>query len=322
MYKISHQKIVGPVQSAARILHIDLLCNSAPSWCRHLMEIADSYTFVDAYNPYQIHDALCVRPTIIVFGGGSWNKETQYICNDAIKIYLKNHPDVVSFAYWGDGILDSINNIDTSNINVVFCAFHEAVNKFKKEKKVNAEFAVHPIDTNIFYPDYSIPEIYDWCFVGTAYGNKRQKYVDELKKNFPNCIIKGLGYNPEMPPCNYEETANIFRQSKIIININDDEYSNLDSYFSDRLLLGMCAGKLVLTNKQPGLNHLFKQTVNIDWYESMDELKSKISFYLLNDEMRKNIGIRAGNDSSIYSMKNMIPKFCKTAMKYKRGLYV
>ena len=163
---------------------------------------------------------------------------------------------------------------------------------------------------------YDINEKYDWCFVGTNYGAKRNIYIEELKKVFPKYIIKGLGFEGDSYS-SYEETSIIFSQSKIIININDDEYCSLSKYFSDRLIMGMMCGKLVLTNNQNNLDSVFKIGTDLDTYKDLNELIEKMKYYLNVDYRRKEIGDKAILSTSDYSMRKMFPKFFETALRLK-----
>ena len=314
MYKIYFDKLKGINNEPSRVLHIDLLCNSGYSWCRYISEISDIYIFLDAVNANQIGNALLSKPTHIVLGGGYWGKNTQDECVEKIKKYIEKNPNTIIFGYWGDGILNSISNIDTSILDVVFCAFGEAVDKFK-ELGVEAVFYPHPVDCNLFNK-YDINEKYDWCFVGTNYGAKRNIYIEELKKVFPKYIIKGLGFEGDSYS-SYEETSIIFSQSKIIININDDEYCSLSKYFSDRLIMGMMCGKLVLTNNQNNLDSVFKIGTDLDTYKDLNELIEKMKYYLNVDYRRKEIGDKAILSTSDYSMRKMFPKFFETALRLK-----
>lgn len=307
-----------PKNTDMRILHIDLMCNAGPYWSRQLASMSSLYMFVSANNPQQLQHALRCKPTHIIYGGGFWNS---YLFNnnfDLIINYLKCSPRCVTWGYWGDGTISLIKNPSKYVFaDIVFCSSTDAVQAFK-EIGFNAEFAVHPVDNNTYYRHPLIGERYDWCFVGTNYGKTRTRHLEAAKEISGNGLVRGLGHNPAVTFSTFEETANLFRQSRIILNINDDDYIHLGMYFSDRLLMAMFLCKFLLTTYQPGLEKIFKRGVHLDWYKDEKELKEKLKYYLDNPKERNNIAIAGSKLMKTYSIEHMIPSFFQKAITQHR----
>lgn len=287
------------------ILHIDLMCNAGPSWSRQLAGMSGQYIYIDSSDPKLfkrvIHGA---NPNIIVCGGGYWNSKLER--SGLLDIYLIRNKRTISFGYWGDGTMSLIKK---TNVDIVFCSSIDAVKKFTA-LGVMAKFSPHPIDTNIFYPHKNIHKIYDWSFIGTNYGTTRQEHLDILKKAMPNnYVIYGQGHVPKVRNVTFEQAANIFRQSKIVLNINDCKYMHLGRYFSDRVLMAMACGSFVLTTKQKYLDKVFKKEVHLDWYKDKNDLLNKIRQYLDDDEMREKIALTGSLVAHNFSLDKRIVYF-------------
>ncbi len=300
-----------------RVLHIDLMCNAGPHWSRQIAAMSGMYMFVDSNNHVGLTKALDAEPTHIVYGGGFWNSALYKTRLDEIVSHLKTHPRCITWGYWGDGTMSLIENpIDYVFADVVFCSSTNAVKLFQ-ELGFKAEFAVHPIDSNIYYKHKQINEIYDWNFIGTNYGTTRREHVAIAKTVSNKHLIMGRGHKPVVPVASFEETANYFRQSKITLNINDDKYTHLGQYFSDRLLMAMFVGKFVLTTYQPGLEKMFTRGGHLDWYTGEEELVEKMDLYLNNQRDRNRIAFSGHRFvSNRYSIGRMIPGFFSKAEKY------
>lgn len=296
-----------------KVLHIDMMCNAGPYWVRQIAGMSESYLFVDSSNPKFLPQFLTYNPTHIVLGGGFWNSKAQEKHSDLLNKYL-NAKKGRCFGYWGDGTMSLINE---PVADIVFCSSVNAVNKFK-QLKTHAEYAPHPVESELYYDDPSIEKIYDWNFIGTNYGTTRQRQLDMLRGLPYNGIIRGQGHVPKTLTISFEQTANVFRQSKITININDDKYLNLNKYFSDRLLMAMFCKSLVLTTWQPGLESIFIPGKHLDTFKTDEELVEKLGFYLENPDKVKEIVDMAYNSVQQYSIQNMIAYFFQKTQRTSR----
>ena len=309
------------------VLHFDQLCNAGPYWSRKIASMSGSYIYFDSNitlhdNPNNIKESalakkrdnlikvLSYKPDYVVCGGGFWNSTIYNNFKDIIKEYLHENKDCISFGYWGDGNMSLIKDPVAKSI---FCSSIDAVQIFKN--KTNAYYYPHPVETKLYYPNNKISETYDWNFIGTNYGTTRKKDIAIMKKVSNNYILRGQGHLPKVTPSSFEETADIFRQSKITFNITDVKYSDLDMHFSDRILMAMCCGKFVLANYTKGMEKVFKRGVHLDWYCNNSELKSKINYYLQNDVIRKKVAANGYKYARRYSLDQAIPYFFMISKK-------
>lgn len=306
--------LVKKVNHIKSVLHIDLMCNAGPYWSRQIAAMAKTYVFADSSDLSSVNNGLKIAPTHIVLGGGFWNSE---ICKQPaiLEKYIAASNPIV-WSYWGDGTMSLVNdpfpNSNKTLIDIIFCSSDNAVEKFRSFG-YSAEYAVHPVESMLYYEDKTIDKIYDWSFIGTNYGTTRGRQLDIIKSLGYKYFIGGPGHAEKAPILSFEQTATLMRQSKITININDDFYTNLDRYFSDRIPMAMMCGSMVLTTYQPGLERLFNRGHDIDWFYSDEELIEKIHCYINNDALRNNVETNCINSSADFSIQKMIPRFFETA---------
>jgi len=304
-----------------RILHIDFMGNGSAYWGRTLSSMCDLYVFLPiTSNIPDMSAALNTKPTHIVCGGGFYA-----FANDAqeqlqMLSHYKQNNNVAGFSYYGDGGTDLqsmgfymqlyLNKI----VDVIFCSSDDAVNVCR-ENGIKSEYKPHPVPDLFFNFNQPLPLIWDWCFTGN-HQSERHKIISLAKTISSNCIIRGLGHKIAVPQSSYEETAIIYRHSKIVLNITISECISLSRYFSDRLPMALCGGRFCLTNYQKNLEMVFKRGKHLDWYSSEDELKDKMIYYINNDNVREEIaknGYFLAKDT--FTMKKLLSYFLATAEK-------
>jgi hypothetical protein len=122
-----------------------------------------------------------------------------------------------------------------------------------------------------------VKKIRDVAFIGHCQGRgHRREYVEAL--GIP--VIQGV-YR--------EEHARTVGETNINLNFTEGGAS-------DRVYKVMAAGGFLLSEPWPGMEEDFTPGVHLDTFGSVDELRRKIGFYLLNDPLRVTIaenGLRA-----------------------------
>lgn len=137
------------------------------------------------------------------------------------------------------------------------------------------------------YRPYPIMEKYDWCFIGHLNSGHRIDLVDRFVKEFDLGDGKGyLGWRmPQIQGHNVlDDVAKKFSMSKIIIN----DAIKMD--LNMRLWESMACGKMLLTQRIPGIEDFFKDGKDLVLYDSIDDAVEKARYYLLHDEERVAIG--------------------------------
>lgn len=124
------------------------------------------------------------------------------------------------------------------------------------------------------YPKKAIINKYDVCFVGNVGSWNRVDFLDRMFKEFPNFF-----YGKRL----FEEAAEIFCSSKVVLNISIKDDVNM------RVFEALSTGSFLLTNELPGLSVLFKDGVHLATYRTLDEAVEKARYYLAHDDERQKI---------------------------------
>ena len=157
----------------------------------------------------------------------------------------------------------------------VFCNQARAVAEFIRDgiPKDRCIWLPHAAEPQA-YPKKEIINKYDVCFVGNINGYKRVDFLDGMFKAFPNFFFgKRL----------FEEAAEKFNQSKIVLNISIHDDINM------RVFETLSTGSFLLTNELDTLPHLFKDGVHLVTYKDLDDAIDKAKYYIEHDAEREKI---------------------------------
>ena len=133
---------------------------------------------------------------------------------------------------------------------------------------------------------------YDVVFVGSNYGYRGQ-VIDKIKKSGINITAFGPGFPSGMLTA--EQSAEVFSQSKIILGMGFISYSRKLSTLKLRDFDALFTGAMYITSRNSDLEELFLEDKHIAYYDSVEDLISKINKYLDNDELRESVALNAQN---------------------------
>lgn len=226
------------------------------------------------------------------------NKVLSYDQRDdqIIEICKNTHPDLVLFskcntvnirvvkecnkitktALW---FMDYIYTMDDELLEKVkYCnyIFISRWDPYYKAKKINTNtfFLQEGFDddNNIYIPN--IDQIYNITFIGSITGNgchfNRKEYYDAINFKVFNNV-----YNLEH--------SKIVCQSKINLNFSEGDGT------SDRIYKLMASKGFVLTQPWKNIELDFKIGIDLDIFTSIEDLKTKINYYINNDKLREQI---------------------------------
>jgi len=169
----------------------------------------------------------------------------------------------------------------------------------------NVEYWQIGIDPKIFHPldintrnrlktEYN----HNVVFCGGNYGKfpgskERFDVISGLKKVFgDNFGLYGefwpQGWHKGILPFCDQNLA--YNASKIVINVNNFNYTKM--YFSDRQLVGMASGAMMICHYIPGLEIYFQNGIDLAWFHSTDECVDLVRHYLEKLEELEAIGAR------------------------------
>lgn len=109
----------------------------------------------------------------------------------------------------------------------------------------------------------------------------RREMVEFLQKEFPDQFsVYGNNWKGSQLAMQKEEIK-LYQSAQIAICQNNFEE---ESYTSDRIWRVMACGAFCLTKYFKGIENLFTRYEELDWWDTLDELKDKLTHYLTNPE--------------------------------------
>ncbi len=131
---------------------------------------------------------------------------------------------------------------------------------------------------------YKIPGIIkdiDVLFVGSM-TPRRKQIVEELKKNFSVTFCQSFG----------KEMVELFNRAKIVLNLHAEEYLDTET----RIFEALGCGAFIITDKLAQENP-FVNNVHLVEADSLEDMKTKISYYLQNDTERESVALAGHNEA-------------------------
>ncbi len=144
-------------------------------------------------------------------------------------------------------------------------------------------------DPEIYFPNYQTPKHIDIVFMGNNHASfplsdYRMEMVHELKRTYGE-RFKSYGHGMhDGYISNQHEEAEVYRRSKIGINLSHYDY---ERYTSDRMMRMLCSGVCVLSHRYTAMEEEFNGEVVV--WDSLDELKNQIDSLLANEVKRQEI---------------------------------
>ena len=210
----------------------------------------------------------------------------------------------------------------------IFCFEYDDIKYLNEKYNLDAQYLPLGADTKIFSPVENMTRDIDISFIGTAsklrikllekvcehalkenwsvkigghfYDSKHfwKKYLFGLKNSALAKFLDNRYYSPD-------EAANLYRRSKICLNINTVQHKSLSPRTFE-----ICATKsFQLMNAGQKSNGLMNLETDIATFDGTEDLIEKISFYLANDDLREKIA-SAGYNSVMKNctLKNSVEK--------------
>lgn len=171
--------------------------------------------------------------------------------------------------------------------NFISCVSNGIVEYFKHKGIESARYIPEGVDTDIFYPNYSIDPKYiaDISFIGTR-DSVRDLFVAFLQYQYKELNIKCYGDGWDNAPVYNEEFSKVCTASKIMLGIN----RGADSY-SDRALLTLASSGFYLVNYTTGFENYFDIGSHLVTYTSWESLSGAVRYYLNDEQSRRRIAL-------------------------------
>lgn len=223
----------------------------------------------------------------------------KYANNKNVKtiIWQVDDPYILDYAYNKKEHIDKLKEY-----NIIYSTNKESINNQYKNLNLNVEFLPFGYDKK-FHNNLNLEKKYDVSFVGSAFNTRKNNYIKYIHND-----IDLFGCNDNLwkhkGRISYLEMINILNQTKINLNFSDQPVNNIYC-LKNRVTETLGCGQFLLTENFPELNEMFSIGKDLDSFSSLDELKSKIEFYLKNDSIREKIAKNGYNTIQKYSYSNL-----------------
>ncbi|WP_141604630.1 CgeB family protein [Terrilactibacillus laevilacticus] len=256
---------------------------------------------IELFNKAIIGSIDNYKPTLLFVAKGLWVRpETIKYAKEKSIITLHWHPDDAFNPENSSYLLNKANLI--YDLLITPKSFNVKEYQHVGAKKVL--YLPYCFDPNIHYPvklkRYDIDKYKsDMVFVG-AMRKKRLKELKKISHLECNLSIWGTGWEKigkfnnikrycKNKPVFAEEMSKVFQSSKIVLGFLNAE--NRDLHTARTFEVPACKGFL-LAERTIEHQEIFKEGIEADFFDDLDELKEKISFYINNEKIRWEIAER------------------------------
>jgi len=137
-------------------------------------------------------------------------------------------------------------------------------------------------------------KVHDLVFIGNNKPTKLQRvpFLKDLANSFDLRVLgngwegTGLNYGRSVYGKRFSRACN---QAKICLSIVEPRHTELEAYFSNRLVNTLATRSFCIQTYTPGLEHVFINRKHLVWYTSHEELYQLIEHYLDNEGERERI---------------------------------
>lgn len=180
-------------------------------------------------------------------------------------------------AFWAiDTHLDFERCLDIAGrCDLVFAAQRDGAEQLRNNGIPTAQWLPLACDPEI-HGRRDVSAQFDVAFVGHVFPGSRQELLELLAEKFPRSFVG---------QSDYREMAAIYSSAKIVFN------RSLKNDLNMRVFEGLASGALVVTNDltENGQAELFLDGVQLVTYQDADDLVEKITYYLDDDVVRRQI---------------------------------
>jgi len=157
----------------------------------------------------------------------------------------------------------------------------------RKEEGFNNVFLSQWACNHHLFKKLGLPKIYDVCFVGRCYG-ERKVFIEKLRQKGINIVAFGLGWENSDRLAQLD-LVEIFNQSKIVLDISASSRDSSVLQIKGRIFEATGCGSLLLTKDERQIADYFIPSEELVTYQDADDAAEKIKYYLANEDERERI---------------------------------
>lgn len=216
-----------------------------------------------------------LNPDLIIFGHGELISEDTFY-------YIKKK-NIKMILWYNDMVIDTrLKNIGHLLDLVLITGAGKIIDQLRQFNE-NTFFLPNPVDKNMEkYHAFSTEQPYDILFSGRN-DIERSQLIQFITTHLSQYHAKFIGQNKATTVLG-DDYFKLITNSKICLNHNREEYMAHKWYTSDRLMHILGNGSFCLSRPIIGGKDFFED--KLEYYNTFEEMESKIEYYLNNKEER------------------------------------
>lgn len=304
-----------------RILHVGLCVDYKNEGLPFALKEASEYYYEIATNEPNLNEKIIRVVSDYKFDLAFFQIQTPNVIHKKTFNYLKKL-NIFTINWSGDMRIGTPGWYYQTGCDLTLFSNMQDVENLKSRGR-KADFLQIGIDPKVYNKWESDEPGNEIVYMGNNYRSQfpesysRLQMIQFLQKEYGEIFsLYGNGW----PKSNGENNADQIKQSKIYnnskIGINYSQF-NSDRYTSDRMFRILASECFCLSHHYKGIEKDFELGKHLDTFKSLQELKEKIDYYLVNEDERENIAL-AGYEycHKTFTYKNMVENLIKLYYGY------
>lgn len=263
------------------------------------------WSMYDKLVMYQV-EKFKIDCVFIVYGESISENLLQFLKKKGIMLISWQVDDPYMLMYPLSGFKKVISHL--KYYDLIYTTNMESINKQYKLvgiSKNKLRFMPFGYD-ELYHRNLNIGKVYDVSFIGSPFNDRVDKYISKLHHN-----IETFGFDHKLwkhkHRISHWEMVKVVNQSKINLNFSDQPSFN-KKCLKNRVMEVMGCGQFLLTEWFPEIELMFDVDKEIVCFNSLEELKQKMNFYVKHGVQRNEIINNASKRILQYSYKNLAKK--------------
>ena len=280
---------------ARKIFYIDFFhpANSNFYWLKAFHRFGQVKTFdIRRENRQLLESSMAdFRPVHIHLGGSvkDWVISPQLLSD------VKRVLNCTISVFFGDPWYSLYHCELAEAVDYVYMSNMSHIRKNAGKGHLNFRYMPCPTDPDVFKCEGG-KKIHDLVFIGSNHQSYPSR-LSMLKKLAEHFNLKVFGNGWENTGLNYgspvygPQFSRVCNQARICLGIVDDRYTDLEAYFSNRLVNTLATRSFLIHTYTPGLENVFTNRKHLIWYTNEEELFRQVEYYLEHDMEREKIAV-------------------------------
>ena len=297
-YNMTNPKKV--VMIAATHPRLERVCTNWAGMRKGLEDLDIPYEFITCRPTLNINEVVNAKPDLIVYGlrdviiNPAWREEIRQRCPHAkIVIWYGDYRDENT----GQNSTDCSKTVDAMFIS------NDAQEEFYKKRWHVPSVHFLPLGCEpVAKPEFNKLFAFDFVFIGGQisglYFKERAGFIQHCRDALNLKLINS--FDPDTRAKIHDAMPTIYSSSKVTLDIS--HFTNVKDYTSNRFWIIPAFHGFALTKRFPGCTNFYPENTRA-YFDTVEELKEKLSYYLKHDKERNEMIERAYQHSFTHKYK-------------------